>query len=131
MQSKKLRNIALSAILIALYASAILLLSAKNNSGDISPLYIWMKMTTLVAGFSGLLMLVLRIFKVIDRDRNFLYTLLGTANMVLGLLGICFYFLNKINITGLHDMILNLFVGVVVLSDVFLLEIIFKKNETN
>jgi hypothetical protein len=128
MLTKKLRNIALSLNFIALWVSVILFLSAQTNKGDISPLYIWMKLTILLAGFSGLLMLALRIFKVITRA-NFLYTFLGTANMMLGLSGVYFYILGKINMIGLHDTIPNLFVGVVVLTDIFLFESIFKNDK--
>ena len=126
MRSKKLRNIAISLILVALWASVMLFLSAQTNKGDISPLYFWMKLTTLVAGFAGLLLLALRIFKVINRDRNFLYILFGTANLILGLCCICFYFIGKINLIGLHDTLPNLFVGIVIIADVFLFESIFK-----
>lgn len=133
MLSKKLRNIALSLILVALWICLILFLSAKGNenSGDISALYIWTKISGLLAGFAGLLMLALRIFKVITRDQYFLYPFLGTANMVLGLLSVYFYLVGKINLVALHDTIPNLFVGVVVMADIFLFESIFKNNKTN
>ena len=127
MLSKKLRNIGFALILDALLASVILLLAGNGNSSVIS-LYISIKLAILIAGFWGLLMLALRIFWKIDRDRNFLYAFLGTSNMILGLLGICFYFIGKINLIGLHDTLPNLFVGVIVLSDIFLFKSIFSNN---
>ena len=131
MLSKKLKNIALSLILVALWASVILFLSAQTNKGDISSLYIWTKLSSLLAGFAGLLLLALRIFKVINRDQYFLYTFLGTANMVLGLLSVYFYLMGKINLLGLHDTLPNLFVGVFIMADIFLFESLLKHNKTN
>src|ERR1700748_1419431 len=130
MRSKKFRNIALSLIILALWVSLILFLSARMNTGDISALYLWMKLTTLIAGFAGLLLLALRMFKVVDRDRNFLYTFFGTVNLVIGLAGICFYLLGKTNTIGLHDTIPNLFASVVMMADLFLFERLFKKEDT-
>jgi|GEM_PF-2188024 len=134
MQPTKLRNIAYSLIILAIWISFVLLVSAKANSspnsGYISAFYFWAKLSSLVAGFGGLAMLALRIFYKVARDRNFLYAFFGTANAVIGLSGTTFYFLGKINTIGLHDLLPNLFVGVVILADMFLLETIFKTNKT-
>jgi hypothetical protein len=131
MLSKKLINIAYSILILAAWTSIVLLLSAKanSNSGDISALYFWAKTTSLMASFAGLALIALRIFKKIDRDRNFLYAFLGTANIALGLCGVLFYFLHKINIIGLHDLLPNLLIGVVVMADIFLFNFVFKKEE--
>ena len=133
MKQKKLRNIAFSLGILALWAGATILLSAKANSdaGNISVLYIWARLSGLIAGFGGLLFIALRIFKAIGRDHNFLYVFLGTANLVLGLGGVCFYFLHKINILGLHDLLPNLLIGVTIMVDLFLYEYMFgcKKSQ--
>jgi hypothetical protein len=110
------------------WISIILILSAKadSNPGGISVLYFWAKVTSLVGGFGALLLIGLRIFKAINRDKNFLYALLGTINIVLGCCGISFYFFGRINMIGLHDLLPNLLIGVLILSDIFLFETIFK-----
>jgi hypothetical protein len=40
-------------------------------------------------------------------------------NSTLGFSGILFYFIHKINLTGLHDLLLNLLIGTIILSDLF------------
>ena len=130
MLPNKLRNVAISLILDALAVSLILFLSARQNSGDILVVYLWTKLVTLIALSAGILILILRGFRVIDRDRNLLYTFLGTTNIILGLGGICFYLLGKINLVGLHDTMPNLFIGVVITADIFLFESLFRKRGT-
>jgi len=130
--STKIRNISYSLVLLAAWTGILLFLSAKadSNSGDISSLYFWAKLTSLIAGFGALLLLGLRVFNVIDRNRNFLYAFLGTANIALGLCGIGFYFFRKINMIGLHDLLPNLLIGTIIFVDIFLFETIFKKNKS-
>ena len=131
MHSKKLRNISYSLILLAVWTSIILLLSIRPNSnpGDISAFYFWAKFTSLVVGFGALLLIGLRIFNIVDKNRSFLYCFLGTANLALGFCGIGFYWLRKINMNGLHDLLPNLLIGVIILADIFLFELI-SQNKT-
>ena len=131
MHSKKLRNISYSLILLIICTSIILLLAVRTNAnpGNISALYIWAKLIGIIAAIGGLLLIGLRIFNVIDKNRNFLYSFIGTTNSALGLCGISFYLSGKINMIGLHDSLPNLFLGIVVLLDIFLFELVFHKRK--
>ena len=117
---------------LSLSAWVIFLLSGKSDSdaGNIAVLYVWARLSGLVAGFGGLLFIALRIFKAIGRDRNFLYVFFGTANVVLGLGGVSFYFLHKINTIGLHDLLPNLLIGVAIIVDLFLFEYMFGRKKS-
>ena len=130
MRSAKLRNISYSLIVLSVLASIILFVSARAdlNAGDISALYFWTKTSSLIAGFGALILIGLRIFKHIDRDRSFMYVFFGTANILLGLCGVGFYFLRKINIIGLHDLLPNLLIGVVIFADIFLFAALFRRS---
>lgn len=105
-------------------------LSARSEAGagEISALYFWVKITSLGAGLAALGLIVMRIFKIIDKNRNFWYAFLGTTNLVLGLSGIFFYAFHKINIFGLHALLPNILIGITLFSDVFFFEKIFKKK---
>jgi hypothetical protein len=130
MRSIKIRNIFYSLTLLAAWTSVIAILSAKADStpGDISALYFWAKLTSVLCGFGGLLILILRIFKVINRNTNFLYSFLGTTNIALGLSGVGFYFFRKINVIGVHDLLPNLLIGVIIFADIFFFDTIFKRK---
>ncbi|HEY4064151.1 MAG TPA: hypothetical protein VGM30_19730 [Puia sp.] len=130
MRSVKLRNISYSLIALAALTGIIFFISARAdlNAGDISALYFWTKLSSLIASFGALILIVLRIFKRIDRDRNFIYVFFGTANILLGLCGVSFYFLRKINIIGLHDLLPNLLIGIVIFADLFLFDALFRRS---
>lgn len=130
MISKKAKNIGISLGILAAWVCIVIILAAlsSNDPNNISLVYIWVRFSGLLAGFGGLLFLALRIFKSIDRSRIFLYTLLGTANLILGLCGVTFYFMRKINTLGLHDLLPNLLIGVIIFTDIFQFETIFKKG---
>jgi hypothetical protein len=127
MISRKLRNISFSFVLTAVWASAILFTSARTNSGDISVFYFYTKESSLLLLIGGILLLALRIFRVIDKNKNFIYCFFGIANTLLGLLGVVLYLAGKINVFGIHDLLLNLLIGVLILADLFLFEMLFKK----
>ena len=130
MNSIKGKNIAYSLIILAVWSSFVLIASAKAdanpNSGSISAFYFWAKLTSLAAGFGGLTMLTLRIFRKIDRYGNFFYTFFGTANTMLGMCGITFYYLKRINSIGLCDLLPNLLIGAAIMIDLFFFESLFK-----
>jgi len=130
MKSIKIKNIGISLGILAAWICIVLIVAAisSNDPHNISLVYVWVRFSGLLVGFGGLLFLALRIFKAINRDRNFLYIFFGTANLVLGICGIGFYFLRKINMLGLHDLLPNLLIGVIIFADIFLFETIFKKN---
>jgi hypothetical protein len=130
MNSKKLRNISYSLVLLIVCTSIILLLAVRNNvnPGDISAIYVGAKLTGIIAAIGSLLLIGLRIFNVIDKNRNFLYSFIGTTNFALSLYAIGFYLSGKINMIGLHDSLPNLFIGIIIYADIFLFELIFHKK---
>ena len=127
---QKLKNLAYSLIILAIWTSFVLLVSKRGGSdpGNISVFYFWARLTSIIACFGALLFIGLRIFKVVDKNRNLAYSFFGVANTALGIYGITAYLSQKINIVGLHDLLLNLLAGVIILIDIFLFETIFKKN---
>lgn len=130
MHSKKLRNVFHALILLGIWICIVVILSSKASSGlgDISAFYFWTKLTSIIAGFGALLFVGLRIANAFDKNRNLAYSFMGVANTGLGLLGIAAYCLNAFNIIGLHDLLLNLLAGVLILTDIFLFETMFKKS---
>jgi len=121
MDSQKIRNISYSFIAFAIWISVVLFMSTGkySNSGVVSDFQILILVTTVLADIGGSILIIIRIFKVIDKNANFLYCFFGIMNCTLGFSGILFYFIHKINLTGLHDLLLNLFIGVIILSDLF------------
>lgn len=130
MISKKVKNIGISLGILAAWVCIVVILSALSSKdpNNISVVYIWVRLSGLLAAFGGLLFLALRLFKAVNRDRNFLYIFLGTANLVLGVYGIGFYFIRKINVLGLHDLLPNLLIGIVIFADIFLFGTLFNKS---
>jgi hypothetical protein len=130
--SVKLKNIVISLVLSACLFCVLLILSTKtdHSPGIISVGYFWLNIANLVSIFGALLLLVLRIFKVIDKNRNFLYAFFGATNMILGICALSFFFLNMLNIVGLHNLLANLLLGVIIIVDLFLFDYMFK-SKTN
>jgi hypothetical protein len=131
MRSKKIRNISYSLIALASWISIVLFMSTSpdKNSGVVSVFQVWILLTTVIADIGAVILIIIRIFKVIDKNTNFLYCFLGVTNSILGLGGILFYSIQKINITGLHDLLFNLFLGAIILSDLFFFEPIIEKEK--
>jgi hypothetical protein len=124
MNSVKLKNIFVSLGILAAWICIIVIVSAlsENNGNNISLLYIWARLSGLIAGLGGLVCLALRLFKVIDRHTNFWYTFFTVANSIIGAAAIFFYFHRQINAVGIHDLLPNLLIGVVLVIDLILLK---------
>jgi hypothetical protein len=71
---------------------------------------------------------ILRFFRIIDRQKSFLYTLIATSNFAFGLSGVFFYCINKIDASGLHYLLINLLLGTLLLSDIFFFDVVFDKK---
>lgn len=128
MTTRKSRNISYSFALTVVSTSIILFLSARTNARDISVLYVYTKASSLFLLIGGILLLALRLFKAIDKNRNFLYCFFGIANFLLGMAGVVLYLTGKINIFGIHDLLLNLFLGVLIQTDILLFDWLFRKR---
>src|SRR5689334_14221102 len=131
MQSKRNRNIAVSVGICAAWVCIICILSAlSNNDGNIIALaYVYARISGLLAGLGGLIFLVLRVFASISRTHNFGYAFFCTSNVLIGAAGVIFYFSRNINMVGLHELLPNLFIGVIMMADIFLYDYIFKGKD--
>ncbi len=97
---------------------------ASNGLGDffsVSVMYIITQYTMLIV---GIVVLVLRIFKIIKSGRSFWVTLTMETNILLAMFSILLYILHKSDLVWLNRSLLNLLLGVLLLAD-FLL---FKKE---
>ena len=104
-----------SLIYFLLYALPIYISPSRN--GDyfiIAILWIFVDRTLL---YVGILMLLMRIVRMLKNNIAFLYLFFGVANICTALLSIFLYFFGKIEVWWFHGCLLNLLVGVVILSD--------------
>jgi len=121
MITTKAKNIAVSSAILLALICVLFLLSKMNegHSDPISPLYFWAKGTSLLSIIGAFILLALRIFRFIDKNKNFLYSFFATANSLLGIIGVCLFAAHRINTVGLHNLLLNLLLGVVLFADLF------------
>ena len=68
----------------------------------------------------GIIYLLLRIFHIIKDNGGLLYVIAGIINAGSGILAIILYMLNGIERGWLHDCLLNLLIGTLIFSDIFL-----------
>jgi len=125
----KCRNILLSLITVAVCTGLLLLWSAKVTSdlGDKFFLYICVQFTSVIVLWASVLLIILRTFRLFDQEHNFLYSFLAVTNTILGLSGVILYLLGKINTVGLHALLLNLLVCVVLFADILFFKSVFQK----
>ncbi len=109
----------------AVWSCFVLFISANTSAPVISPLFIWILGSTFVTDCGAVICLILRIFRMIDRQNSFVYTLIATSNFVFGLTGVFFYCINKIDASGLHYLLYNLFLGTLLLADIFFFDVVF------
>lgn len=130
MMKKKCIYIGYSLVLIALLAGSVFLIFYPGNNElgrnfNIVVISIFIRYFALWCGIGVIL---LRLFQVIKKSNYLVYIFLGTLNVCLGIFGWVLYINNEMVITFLHMYILNLFVGVIIFIDVFLLKIITNKT---
>ena len=132
MNSKKKKNVVISIGLVTAWVCIIIILSAASSKdpNNISTGYFWARLSGLLVGFGGLLFLALRIFNSISRNENFWYAFFATSNFIVGLAGGLFYLTHNINFIGLHDLLPNLLLGVIMMTDLILHDYIFKRNDS-
>lgn len=127
---RKCNYIGYSLILIALLSSSVLFFFYPGNSElghnfNIVVISIFIRYFALVGGIGVIL---LRVFWVIKKSDNLFYIFFGTLNLCLGLFSWILYFNNAMVIAFLHMFILNVFVGVIILIDVFLLKTVSNRS---
>ena len=78
--------------------------------------------------FTGLIILLLRVLGVIKSNNHLFYVLLGVANICMWSICIFLFYLGKVNMWWLHQSLLNLLIGVLVIGDGLLFR---EGNESN
>ena len=126
MMKQKCNYVGYSLILIALLSSSVLFFFYPGNSelGRNFNVVVISIFTRHVALWGGIGVILLRLLVVIKKRNNLVYIFFGTFNLCLGVFGWILYFKNEMVISFLHMFILNLFVGVIIFIDVFLLKTI-------
>lgn len=84
--------------------------------------------STLAVGFGALICIFLRIFGLLDQKTSFFYMLLATSNSMFGLCALLFYLLHKINAALLHNLLFNLWIGLILFADILFFDRLFKKR---
>jgi hypothetical protein len=127
MHQKKKKHIVISLGIILAWVCIMIISSALSwkDNNIISIGYVWARLSGLLAGLGGLIFLALRLYNVVNRNENFGYAFFSIANLVIGLAGVVFYSIRRINQVGLHALLPNLFIGVVMMTDLFLYDHIF------
>ena len=127
---RKCNYIGYSLILIALLSSSVLFFFYPGNSElgqnfNVVVISIFVRYFALVGGIGVIL---LRLLRVIKKSDNLVYIFFGTLNLCLGVFSWILYFNNAMVIAFLHMFILNVFVGVIILIDVFLLKTVSNRS---
>ena len=121
MREKIFKIILISLGIIALWALFIFAIFYKDNTGlgKMFGVSIMFFLTRKCALGLGLLVLVLRIFGVIKNNSNLLYIFSTTVNLSLSIVAIGLFLFDGINMPLLHDYLLNLIVGFLLLAYMF------------
>lgn len=130
-------NFFYSAIILALLSAIVLtIFSPRPNvifrntvsTGIIDSRFIMFLMLRYFALWSGIIVLLLRLLRVIKNKHSFLYIFISSLNIILGVSGIYFFGFKYISIGMVHMFIINLIIGVIILTDIFLLHIILNNS---
>ena len=119
-----------SLIAIALLSSFVIFFFYPGNSElgknfDVTVVSIFIRYVGLWAGIGVILFRLLRIIKT---SNNFIYIFFGTLNLCLGIFSWILYLNNEMVVTFFHMFIINLFLGVIIFIDVFLLKTIINNS---
>lgn len=98
--------------------------STLGEGFTVAFLYILTRKIALVA---GIIILLVRI--LCRNNKFFLYILLSTLNLVIGISGILLYFFDEVNLPWLNECLLNLLIGFISFTDSFVLFRSVKEQE--
>ena len=104
----------------------ILFYPAKNGLGDFFSVTVMFIITEYTMLIAGIVVLVLRLFKVIKSGHSFLVTFTMETNILIAILSILLYILHKSDLVWVNRSLLNLLVGVLLLADF----VLFKKTKS-
>ena len=119
-----------SLVTIALLTSFVIVFYYPSNSdlGRSFNLAVILLFIRYCALWVGIGVILLRLVRIIKKSDNLIYIFLGTINVCLGIFSWILYLNNEMVVKVLHMFIINLFLGVIIFIDVFLLEILLNKS---
>ena len=122
MLDKISRNVLISLGIIALWTLIVFVIFYKDNTGlgKMFGVSIMFFLTRKFALGLGVLILLLRFLGVIKNSSNLLYIFSMTVNLSLAIVAISLFLFVAINVSLLHDYLLNLIVGFLLLAYFFL-----------
>lgn len=98
----------------------VLFYPARNGLGDLFTVALMFMFTEYTMLLAGVLILLLRLFKIIQSGRNFWVIFGLEINLLTGIFSILLFFLHKADLSWLNRSLLNLFIGVLLLADYLL-----------
>ena len=116
------KSLIISTLIIACWVALNFLLfyPAKNGLGDFFAVSIMFIITQYAMLIAGVVVLLLRLFKVIKSGRGFWVTFTIETNILIALFSILLYCLHKSDLVWLNRSLLNLLIGVLLLADFLL-----------
>ena len=126
---QKCNYIGYSIIAIALLSSFVIFFYYPST-GDLGrnfTLVVILLFIRYCALWAGIGIIPLRLLGVIKKSNNLIYIFLGNINICLGIFSWILYLNNEMVVKFLHIFIINLFIGIIIFIDVFLLKIIVNK----
>lgn len=87
--------------------------------------------TRYFALWSGIVVLLLRLIRIIKNKCSFIYIFIGLLNVSLGVLGVYFSGIKSTNIELLCMFSVNLSIGLIIYIDIFFLSIVFDDYKKN
>lgn len=111
-----------SVVLLGFWALFLAYLSSRPSTDIINPAFGFIVITWVAICVITPIILVLRLFRVIRSPTSFIYILVGTASLIVGILGIFFVIpAGKVqnNIGTLIILVLNIILGCFIYTDAF------------
>ena len=118
----KYRNLSISIGIVAAWVLVNFIAFYPDRQGlgstfSVSVIYVFTAYGSLTV---GVILLILRIIKVWKNRSALLYVLIGVINIAIGLIAVSMYFSHMANREWLNKSLLNLLLGVLIISDVYL-----------
>lgn len=131
------RNCLYSSIILILWTAYVIVIFSprpnivfKNQVSNeiIDNRFIMFLLTRYFGLWSGVVVLLLRLLRIIKNKQSFIYIFIGLLNTSLGVLGIFLSTFKQVNIDLLHMFIFNLSIGLIIFIDILFLKIILNHN---
>jgi hypothetical protein len=119
----KFKRLAISIFVMALIVGLIFLFfyPSRSELGDYIGVDIIYMNANYIAYWSGLLLLLARVLRIIKEKTNLLYIFIGTFTCILGILNLLLFLFGKIDRTWFHECSLVLLLGFLIIVDIYIL----------